>query len=105
MMLCVAVGCAQGVEHALPVAVRARCKHNVERSAGAKKLSCRSTFTEPGCPKLSGQAGISYVRGVGKELGVSDLQNGRATVRKSARGTRADWRVLTVLTCCCRELE
>ena len=87
MMLCVAVGCAQGVEHYRWQSELDASNMYVERSAGAKKLSCRSTFTEPGCPKLSGQAGISYVRGVGKELGVSDLQNGRATVRKSARHT------------------
>ena len=77
---------------ALPVAVRARCRQNVERSAGAKKLSCRSTFTQPGRPKLSGNAGIVTPGERGKELGVSELQNGRARARKSARGTRAERR-------------
>ena len=104
MMLCVAVGCAQDVEHYRWQSELDASKMYVERSAGAKKLSCRSTFTEPGCPKLSGQAGISYVRGVGKELGVSDLQDGRATAA-SRPVTRAEWRVLTVLTSCCRELK
>ena len=64
----------------------------MDRSTGAKKLSCRSTFTQPGRPKLSGNAGIVTLGERGKELGVSELQNGRARARKSARGTRAERR-------------
>ena len=64
----------------------------MDRSTGAKKLSCRSTFTQPGRPKLSENAGIVTPGERGKELGVSELQNGRARARKSARGTRAERR-------------
>ena len=40
MMLCVAVGCAQDVEHYRWQSELDASKMYVERSAGAKKLSC-----------------------------------------------------------------